>query len=943
MRFVVASKKLVTRGKIMNVKELELPGLKLVDSNAVYSGTQNILIDFEGAENVSYDNETLGIHLSGLSIADSGLSGEKQAKILNELNSTFTGTGVIFTTDIAGLEPGKYSTIYVGGSDPAFSAYGNFRGLSETIGAGNQVKNDNAFVFTDKLGSTAAIVETIAHEAAHLVGFQHDNENGPDGRTLSSYANGDGLVPLKIVNNFSSDTTYYSVNYSDEEVWLYFTNTDGYVSYIDTTTGLKTVTDNSSIQLSTVLEGTFFISYGSSSSTLYAAFGTSTASPFSTSSPGTFDTIAYSLLEWTIVGGENDNVDVSYLDTVSYPTTLRVRDSTGNQVDRATFKNNTTESTIVDALEAAIATKPVGPTPSHNYPSSGDIPGWGPQVAAMTSDPTAMRWLGSSQSWASGSVPKQKESLYLYVPSFNDYLGYLQDHETDLFSNGITGWYIDYSGNGGYSFYVSVTGTDEYYGLQVHDVRYNAGGAAPDWKADPTAGTALNGTVSIEANNATITIDEGQPTEYYLNANWTDATLYTGAFVQNGVAVTTTGDFSEGGIGADLVATILASLSGSIDTGLLGNSFYMDKISDITSPGATMYWFNTLERDQYDSVLFSAAWTQDQVFYDPYWSTMASLTDMQGYLSTFNDRWKNFSPDFGIKSNYSIVWELGVLPLSKMAPADFVGNGKSDILFTNATEQTLGYYTDGDPTKWVFQGGYASGWEVAGSGDFDGFGTSSVLFSNGSDIGYYEGADPTAWNVLGSYAAGWNIAGVGDFDANGVSDILFTSDDNRFGCYMDGQPSQWRELGSFASGWDVAGIGDFNGDDCDDVLCSNGSETGYYAGGALPVVWTPLDSYAAGWDIAGVGDFDGDGEADVLFSNGSEIGYYASGKASGWTPLGSYSAGWEIAGVADFDRNGKSDILFNNAINQIGYYADGLPSEWKDLGSFASGWQIAIA
>ncbi len=930
----------------MNVNELELSGLKLVDSNAVYTGTQTFLIDFDGAENVSYNNESLNFHLDGLTVADSGLSAEEQVKIIAELNATFAGTGITFTADAAGLEPGKFSTIYVGGSDSAFSACGNFQGLAETIDAGNQVKNDNAFVFTDKLNSTAAITGTIAHEAAHLVGFQHDNESASDGKTLSSYANGGEHIPLKIVNYFSSNTSYYSTNYSDDEVWLYFTNTDGYVSYIDTVNGLTTVTDNSSIQFSTVKDGTFFIDPGASSSTLYAAFGTSTTSPFSASSPGTFDTIAYSLLEWTIVGGQNDNVDVSYLDTVSYPTTLRVKDGAGNQLDRATFRNNTTESTIIDALTAAISTNPVGPSPSYNPPSPGAIPGWGPEVAAVTFDPTAMRWLGSSQSWASGSVPGQNESLYLYVPSFNDYLGYLkaQMPTTMVNEKKITGWYIDYSGNNGYSFFLDITGTDGNYGLYIHDVMYNAGGAAPDWKADPTAGTSLTGTITIAANNETITMEGDDPEKtYYLNANWTDATLYTGAFVQNGAAVTTTGDFSGSGPGVSLIATILASMSASIDTGLLGNSFYMDKILDPTNPQGTMYWFNTLQRDQYDTVLFSAAWADDQIFYDPYWATMASLTDMQGYLSTFNDRWANFSPDFTIQPNDSIVWELGVLPLSNMAPADYVGDGKSDILFTNTSTQNLGYYTDGDPSKWVFQGGYAAGWDVAGSGDFDGFGIGSVLFSNGSEIGYYAGGNPSAWTALGSYSAGWTIAGVGDFEGTGVSDILFTSSDNRFGCYIDGQASKWQELGSYSAGWEVAGIGDFNGDGSDDVLCSNGSETGYYAGGAMPIVWTPLDSYAAGWTIAGVGDFDGDNEADVLFSNGSEIGYYAGGKASGWTPLGSYSAGWEIAGVADFDGNGKSDILFNNASNQIGYYADGLPSGWKDLGSYASGWQIAIA
>ncbi|MCF6176176.1 MAG: hypothetical protein L3J71_10465 [Victivallaceae bacterium] len=47
----------------MELRELELTGLELVDLTADYSGTQTIFIDFDGANNVSYDNDTLGIYI----------------------------------------------------------------------------------------------------------------------------------------------------------------------------------------------------------------------------------------------------------------------------------------------------------------------------------------------------------------------------------------------------------------------------------------------------------------------------------------------------------------------------------------------------------------------------------------------------------------------------------------------------------------------------------------------------------------------------------------------------------------------------------------------------------------------------------------------------------------------------------------------------------------
>jgi hypothetical protein len=156
----------------MNIKKLQLPELELVDPNADFSETQVIFIDFDGAEGVSYDNDALNIHIGGLSIADSGLSQEEQFKILTDLNTTFTGTGVTFTATVPANE--EYSTIYVGGNDSAFSEYGSFQGLAETIDVGNQIKNDEAFVFSENINSTTAITETIAHETAHLLGFAHE-------------------------------------------------------------------------------------------------------------------------------------------------------------------------------------------------------------------------------------------------------------------------------------------------------------------------------------------------------------------------------------------------------------------------------------------------------------------------------------------------------------------------------------------------------------------------------------------------------------------------------------------------------------------------------------------------------------------------------------------------------------------------------------------------
>ena len=184
----------------MNFKKLELAGLELVDPNADYSGTQTIFIDFDGAENVSYDNEALGIYIDNISVMHSGLSEQKQFEIITELNNSFAETGVTFTKETP--EKMKYSSIYIGEVD-AFAEYAAFAGLAETIDVANQLQDDNAFVFTDKFSSNKSISSTIVHEAAHLLGFQH-SEAG-DNLAVSSYALAAATqVTLQIVNNFAS-------------------------------------------------------------------------------------------------------------------------------------------------------------------------------------------------------------------------------------------------------------------------------------------------------------------------------------------------------------------------------------------------------------------------------------------------------------------------------------------------------------------------------------------------------------------------------------------------------------------------------------------------------------------------------------------------------------------------------------------------------------------
>ncbi len=194
----------------MNVKTLQLNGMELLDPNAEYSGEQVIYLDFNGANNVSYDNAALNITVDGINVADSGLDQARINKIITELNTTYAGSGVTFTVTLPDSSlithhssPVQYSTIYVGSAGSAFAQYGNFLGLSETIDGGNQIKTDNAYVFSDKITSTDQLTDIIAHEAGHLIGFEHNTKSDNSMNSINNYAiSGDITSVTSSLNNF---------------------------------------------------------------------------------------------------------------------------------------------------------------------------------------------------------------------------------------------------------------------------------------------------------------------------------------------------------------------------------------------------------------------------------------------------------------------------------------------------------------------------------------------------------------------------------------------------------------------------------------------------------------------------------------------------------------------------------------------------------------------
>jgi Ca2+-binding RTX toxin-like protein len=166
---------------------------------------------------------------------------------------------------------------------------------------------------------------------------------------------------------------------------------------------------------------------------------------------------------------------------------------------------------------------------------------------------------------------------------------------------------------------------------------------------------------------------------------------------------------------------------------------------------------------------------------------------------------------------------------------DFNGDGYADILWKNdngSVTDWLGQANGGFTANPGFGASVDASWHVAGTGDFNGDGYSDILWKNNGGLvtdwlgradGGFTGNGDT---FLAHVDTSWHIAGTGDFNGDGSSDILWQND--------GGLVTDWLATanGSFTgngdtflahvdTSWHVAETGDFNGDGRADILWQN--------------------------------------------------------------------------------------------------------------------------
>lgn len=244
--------------------------------------------------------------------------------------------------------------------------------------------------------------------------------------------------------------------------------------------------------------------------------------------------------------------------------------------------------------------------------------------------------------------------------------------------------------------------------------------------------------------------------------------------------------------------------------------------------GAIVYWRSADIRASVQMPYNSDLRTWSPVFaISDFWEN-PSRADLM--LETANGAYAGFNPFDGQIVPFD---NDGPYPIP-IGHGDFDGNGWADVLSRDPRSGQNYIQFGAMVGNFMVQGATTDkqlamvglSWKVVGIGDFDGDGRSDILWrdaTTGHDAIWRSGDSTTRLAIANVTDLNWKVAAVGDFDGDGRSDILWRH--ARTGAnviWKSGNLLTRQAVTTVAdTGWMVAATGDFDGDGAWDLVWRN--------------------------------------------------------------------------------------------------------------------------
>lgn len=215
-----------------------------------------------------------------------------------------------------------------------------------------------------------------------------------------------------------------------------------------------------------------------------------------------------------------------------------------------------------------------------------------------------------------------------------------------------------------------------------------------------------------------------------------------------------------------------------------------------------------------------------------------------------------------------------------------------------------------------------NGWEVAASGDFNGDGSTDVMWKSKS-------GSLTSWTMQDAQIGaktnmnhdmlGWDVVATGDFNGDGTDDLMWKNSSGNLGAWLmeGGRIGGTIDMNHDMLGWDVVATGDFNGDGSADLMWQNsrGSLGVWLMQGGRIGGTMDMNHDMLGWNVVATGDFNGDGSADLMWmGSAGNLGVWLmqGGRIAATLDMNHDMPGWTVSATGDFDGNGTTDIMWDN-------------------------------